>query len=126
MSVNSEFLSIQEAAAVLGLSTASVSQVAKRRHWRHTHVAQGAHRPMTFYSRTDVMAAIGRPSVNRVLSFIELRDWVDSLPKSAKPSQEECAAHVLPPFGMRDVEGLFETRKYRRSVTRRPAEEGGI
>ena len=122
MPVSSDWLSIQEAAAVLGRSTASVSQIAKRRKWRHTHVVQGAHRPMTFYARADVMATAGSESGKRALVFIEMRDWVDSLPKNAKPSERECAAHVLPPFGMHDLASLFETRPYRLGVMKRPAE----
>jgi hypothetical protein len=116
-----EWMTNVEAAAILGVSTAHVSTLAKRREWRSQNIPQEERRPMTFYAERDVMAAMKSDSQKRTLIFIAMRDWADSLPEAYIPTEEEMTLHVERPFTIADMRSMIETRKYRRGANvRRP------
>jgi len=113
MPTSAEWVSVQEAASMTGLASPGVPTIAKRHGWRRATVKQGFSRHRVFYAKEDVLSYNAPNNTGRTAAFMAMKDWMDSLPFGYWPTTKNMAKHVIAPFGMRDMEGLFETRKYR-------------
>jgi len=110
----SALLTVREAAAMLGISAASLYDAARRRGWAVEKVPTGTGRDRTHYRRKEVEAylkAHGKAGDATMDNWIKMREWADSL--KTRPTLEEIAAHTLEPYNVAEMEALIGSRPCR-------------